>query len=159
MKYLLFLTAFFVMSSIAHASDQVQASEIVLSTFSSDLCTGYPEGTKKEPMLWAHCCIKHDLAYWVAGTRKVRKEVDKRLKSCVTEVAGKARGRLMYTGIRLGHLSPIKHPSHWGHAWPKKHRKTYAPLTEQQKAIALQQIYNAEIKREYIDQVVKELKL
>ncbi|MCP4912383.1 MAG: hypothetical protein GY909_04635 [Oligoflexia bacterium] len=153
-----FLILLFIGFSNSYAVEgEVQEKE--MKAFYTDLCTGYPEGTRKEPNLWAHCCIKHDLAYWVAGTRDQRKLADKNLRSCVTEAAGKFQGNLMYYGIVVGHASPIKAKTAWGWAWDKKERKKFAPLTEEQKEEALQKIYQSEVEPYLIEEFLSEFPL
>jgi hypothetical protein len=40
-----------------------------LKSFETDYCTFFPEGTLRNPNLWKHCCIAHDLRYWVGGNQ------------------------------------------------------------------------------------------
>ncbi|MCT4642442.1 MAG: hypothetical protein N4A33_09110 [Bacteriovoracaceae bacterium] len=101
-----------------------------INPFSSDLCTGYKEGTKKEPMKWAHCCYKHDLRFWAGGTKTQRVESDLRLKSCVTKAGSTRHAKLIYAGVKLGSLSPYKlKQRRWGNAWGEK---GYKKLTQEQ---------------------------
>ncbi|OUR99542.1 hypothetical protein A9Q84_00550 [Halobacteriovorax marinus] len=112
-----------------------------LKPFETDLCTFFREGTKEEPNLWAHCCVKHDLSYWVAGDKREQKRADVELRNCVEKVASPFWAKLMYRGIRLGHLSPIKNAYHWGWSWGKK-RKKYAVLSSEEQVEALINLQN-----------------
>jgi hypothetical protein len=86
--------------------------------FVTDLCTGYPEGTLEQPKLWAHCCLKHDLDLWAGGKESHRTQVDLNLRECVSLTGQPQHARLMWLGVRLGRLSPIKIPGQqWGNAW------------------------------------------
>ena len=127
-----------------------------IKPFHTDYCTGYPEGTREEPMLWANCCIKHDLAYYVSGTRKDRRKADKLLRSCVEKVSTKTRANIMYTGIVLGHLSPIKAKTAWGWAWKNFERKSFDELSDEQKQEALHAIYQSDVELYLIDEFLKE---
>lgn len=103
-------------------------STLIPHGFVTDLCTGFPEGTKQEPKLWQDCCVEHDLHYWAGGTRKMRDEADLALRDCVKEVSSDAIANAMYAGVRLGHRSPAKFPRYqWGNAWEMN--GSFRPLT------------------------------
>lgn len=98
----------------------------VTRPFRSDLCTGYPEGTRKEPLLWASCCKMHDLYFWAGGTRIQRKNADQDLYSCVQAKAGEFQARLIYLGVTAGSFSPWKlEGKQWGNAWGDKVRDAH----------------------------------
>jgi len=114
---------------VSNSSASIQSEE--LSPFKTDLCTFFKEGTRDKPNLWAHCCIKHDLAYWVAGRKVMQSRADKELRKCVKEVASPFIANLMYRGVRLGHLSPFKSPYKWG--WGRAgDRRKYEKLTKEE---------------------------
>jgi len=93
--------------------------------FVTDSCTGYREGTQKNPTLWEDCCKNHDLFFWAGGNKSQRKTVDKELKACIKSKAGNFHATIMYLGVSIGGLSPIKFGGkQWGNAWGKKTRKT-----------------------------------
>jgi hypothetical protein len=100
----------------------------------------FPEGSKKDPMKWAHCCVKHDLAYWVAGSKIDMNRADKELKKCVTEAGAPKIASLMYAGIRFGHLSPVKNKYRWGWAHDKK-RDKYQELSKDEEERALEAVW------------------
>ena len=90
----------------------------VVRPFQTDLCTGYVEGPRREPNLWAECCKKHDLHLWAGGASAARKKADRELFSCVKATGASAHAYLMLIGVKLGKLSPIKLPGkQWGNAW------------------------------------------
>lgn len=106
-------------------------STLVPVSFSTDLCTGFPEGTRREPNLWAHCCVEHDLHYWAGGTRRMRRIADIQLRVCVKRTGAVSQAKLMYAGVRAGHLSPVKFPQYqWGNAW--KMNGDFRPLTHEE---------------------------
>lgn len=121
--------------SISKGFANIQQSEMALKRFDTDFCTAWPEGTKKHPMLWAHCCVAHDLGFWIGGNKKQKKRVDLELKSCVSKVAGPIMGQIMFVGVQLGYLSPIKGPNRWGWGW-KHSQEYYRTLSEEENDIA-----------------------
>lgn len=99
-----------------------------LHPFSTDYCTGYPEGTFAQPHLWEKCCVEHDLYLWAGGSRIDRNKTDKKLRSCVASTGATTHAKLIYFGVRLGSYSPIKFPGKlWSNGWTPR-RKT-SPLT------------------------------
>lgn len=98
--------------------------------FVFDGCTLFPEGTAENPKLWSECCLEHDLRFWAGGSRRLRDEADRQLRRCVKERGDAAVGDMMYLGVILGSLSPVKFPGkRWGNAWEKPR---YEKLTADQ---------------------------
>ena len=126
--------------------------------FTTDMCTGYGEGTREEPLLWAECCKTHDLYFWAGGTRYHRKLADKALKACVKEKGGGIHAKLIYLGVRIGGFSPIKiKGKQWGNAWGRKVRKTLLSGEEIQ-SLELSLRQNSELGTEIIDSFIEDLK-
>lgn len=108
------------------ALSSAQATE--LKPFISDGCTLFPEGTRREPQLWEICCYEHDLRFWAGGTKQNRNHADARLRACVKEMGAELTADLMFIGVRLGRLSPIKFPTKtWGNAWPNHGYRKLTP--------------------------------
>jgi hypothetical protein len=105
-----------------------QARMGTLKPYVTDGCTGFAEGTKKDPNLWAHCCAEHDLRYWFGGSDDDMDYADLSLRACVREVAGEKWARIIYDGVIAGHSSPIKNKYHWSWGWKPKRKNL--PLTE-----------------------------
>jgi hypothetical protein len=130
------------------------ANAQVIKGFVTDGCTMYPDGTSDNPTLWYHCCLEHDLRYWVGGDKEDQKIADLKLKQCVRKVSTPFRAELMYRGIRLGHLSPIKSKYKWGWGW--RHPKKFTPLTREEKAEVLRMLepenINPRIKEKFISE-------
>jgi hypothetical protein len=118
-----------------------------LKPFYTDLCTFFPEGTRLEPKLWEECCVQHDLVYWAGGSKDQQNLSDKELKQCVTNKAGKMWGNLMYRGVRMGHLSPIKSEMKWGHGWGDD--RSFKTLDSEETDTIKILLQEAEIKEEY----------
>jgi hypothetical protein len=92
-----------------------QASE--LKPFSTDGCSMWIDGTPEQPNLWRHCCVAHDLAYWLGGSETQRQAADAAIESCVVEAQGSGMARYMYANVRWGG-SPYWMTSYrWGYGW------------------------------------------
>ncbi len=105
-----------------------QTNAFGLKTFETDLCTMFVEGPTDSPNLWADCCIIHDLKYWYGGEEKRQEIADKKLYECVLKKKDEFWAKLIYNGVRLGHMSPIKHKYQWGWGWVSRTQKS--PLTD-----------------------------
>lgn len=91
--------------------------EIELKPFSTDGCTKYEDGPADNPTLWQHCCVQHDMAYWLGGTDPERKIADQDLKQCVEATGNPGAARVMYLGTRAGG-GPLGHNTYrWGFGW------------------------------------------
>lgn len=89
--------------------------------FVYDGCTSFSEGTRRQPTLWEHCCLEHDLFFWAGGTHDARDRADLALRECVRATGANRIAALMYLGVRLGSRSPVKHPNgRWGNAWTER---------------------------------------
>lgn len=80
-------------------------------SFRSDGCTMFPDGP------WRACCVEHDRAYWLGGTRKHRKRADIKLMCCVAQQGHPFIGTLMYIGVRLCGWGFWPTPWRWGYGW------------------------------------------
>lgn len=102
-----------------------------LKPFTTDFCTGYMEGPASEPMKWAHCCVEHDLNFWVGGTADERNTADLGLKKCVADTGEPEQAQIIFMGVRLGYYSPyhIK-DKRWGNGWVDESRAHYRSLSK-----------------------------
>ncbi len=80
--------------------------------FKSDGCSLFPDGD------WVECCVVHDFAYWIGGTRGERKNADATLRQCVVDKGHPKTAGLMYYGVRLGGVWWLPTPFRWGFGWP-----------------------------------------
>jgi hypothetical protein len=81
------------------------------NAFKSDGCSCFPDGN------WVECCVRHDLVYWVGGTRKERLIADAELKKCVSEKGHSITAVLMYYGVRAGGVWWLPTAFRWGFGW------------------------------------------
>ena len=132
-----------------------QSSEVKLLEFKTDYCTYFPEGTISSPNLCRDCCIGHDLWYWIGGTKSEQDQADIDLKTCVTKKSSSFYGNLMYSGVRLGHLSPIMSKYKWSWGWNNKNRH-YQTVTNSEKDQAKQLLINLDDHQDLADIFIKE---
>lgn len=99
---------------------KVQA--FALMDFHTDYCTMYKEGPTNSPEAWKECCLEHDMYYWAGGTIQNRNQADLRLKDCVEDLGYPEEAQIIYAGVKLGHLSPIKSKFPWNNGWLGKHQ-------------------------------------
>ena len=81
------------------------------NAFVSDGCSCWPDSG------WVECCIKHDVVYWMGGTRGQRKQADLELKRCVSEKGHPVIAQMMYFGVRIGGVWWLPTPFRWGFGW------------------------------------------
>lgn len=102
--------------------------EAPLRDFTTDGCTGAPEGTRSDPDAWLHACLGHDLRYWQGGTRKQRREADRLLRKEISDAGYPGMGNLAFVAVRLGGSALWPTPFRWGHGWDQ-YPRFYRPLT------------------------------
>lgn len=105
-----------------------------LSAFTTDGCSMFPNGTLHNKNLWAHCCIAHDLAYWLGGTEAQREAADAELRTCVSTLGEPRIAQLMYEGVRAGGSAFLPTTYRWGYGWD--FLRGYKPLNTSEKQLA-----------------------
>lgn len=106
-----------------------------LRPFTTDGCSLFPEGTLEDKNLWHQCCVEHDRAYWLGGTRAERAAADKTLRQCVENLDQKIIARLMQTGVRAGGTPWLPTSFRWGFGWP--YGRGYQALSDAEEREAL----------------------
>ncbi len=113
-----------------------------VTSFETDYCTNYKEGTRSEPDLWKHCCLIHDMHFWAGGNKQNRYDSDIELKSCIEETGSPYVARLMYIAVRAGSYSPIKYSNKkWNHGW--KERPTFKSLSVEDIEVINNELFSA----------------
>ena len=131
----IFLAGLVLLPCASHAAE--------LSSFTSDGCSSFPDGTLEQQSLWLDCCIRHDLAYWKGGTYDERLEADRSLERCVYRVGEPGIAQLMLAGVRVGGSPFYPTPFRWGYGWP--YLRGYKALTSEEKMLARQKLKELEI--------------
>ncbi len=121
--------------AISSCSTAPDSRDDSIKPFTSDKCSYYAEGTITQRNLWCHCCVEHDIYYWMGGTEQQRREADGIFKQCIEETGATANAQLMWLGVRLGG-GPASNASYrWGFGWPSY--RPYKSLTvEEQGTLA-----------------------
>ncbi len=88
-----------------------------LKPFATDGCSLWIDGPPDRPNLWRHCCVAHDLAYWIGGTRAQRKQADIVLKQCIKDAQQPLIADPTYHGVRLGGGPYWPSTYRWGYGW------------------------------------------
>jgi hypothetical protein len=99
------------------SQDLVEHTVDELVPFKTDGCSMFPDGTLSDPTRWQLCCLEHDFAYYIGGTRQQRADADAALGACVEEVASATLGNLMWFGVRIGGTPALPTPWRWGFGW------------------------------------------
>jgi hypothetical protein len=125
-----------------------------LKNWDTDYCTFFPEGTRRNPDLWKHCCLEHDLRYWIGGSKQDQYISDLKLKSCVRKLGLRTLSRLMYWAIRIGHYSPKK--SRWAWSWGWNTKRGFKQLTEDEKHYVRLEIEHLELPQDLKERFIRE---
>lgn len=103
-----------------------------LQSFQSDGCSMYPDGVPLvEDNKWVHCCITHDMSYWVGGKKEEKLKADALLGQCVAEETSEFHGGLMELGVLTGGLPNSGLPWRWGYGF--KNGRSYKTMTLEEK--------------------------
>lgn len=124
-----------------------------LKPFFTDGCTLFLDGTPQHPGLWVHCCEEHDMRYWFGGNQEDMDKTDLRLKTCVTDVAGDSWAKIIYSGVRAGHLSPIKNETHWSWGWEQE--RPNAQLNSSEISYVLEELRRLPYDHEIIEKFIE----
>jgi len=101
-----------------------------IAPFVSDRCSLYPEGPVNDKEAWCHCCVDHDLSYWMGGGEGDRQRADETLQQCVTQSGHSSVAAWMHLGVRSfgGPYWPTGY--RWGYGWP--YLRGYRELSTQE---------------------------
>lgn len=112
-----------------------------LNAFETDGCSAYPDGfPHTSENEWLHCCMAHDMKYWIGGTYEEKQQADAELGLCVSEATNDYHGPLMEFGVSIGGSAFFNTSWRWGYGW--ENPLLYGPLTSLQQE-ELNQIYDS----------------
>lgn len=115
-------------------------AEQQITSFTSDGCSAFPDGTLQQQGLWQRCCVIHDKSYWMGGTYEQRLAADEVLKVCVEAVGEPEIAQLMLAGVRVGGTPYLPTSFRWGYGWP--YPRGYQKLTAEQSKLLLKMLDN-----------------
>lgn len=138
MKKLVLIFSILFLSALAQSAD-AQVENNSLHDFTSDGCSMSPDGVVVLVNTdFVPCCVQHDIAYWQGGTRDQKQEADNNLKTCIAEKSNNFIASIYYRGVRMGGGASLPTAFHWGYGW--ENRRKYAPLSQDQKQMALEKL-------------------
>lgn len=123
-----------ILSALSLSSCQTLPREVPLRDFTTDGCTGGPEGTRCDDDAWLHACLEHDFRYWQGGTRQQRREADIVLREQIRETGNPGMGNLAFVAVRLGGSALWPTPFRWGYGW-EQYPRFPRPLTAREEKL------------------------
>lgn len=111
-----------------------------IDAFVSDRCSYYAEGTIAQNNLWCHCCVEHDLYYWMGGSETQRRDADAVFSRCIAETGASANAAIMWFGVRIAGGPNTKASYRWGFGWP--YHSPYRVLNEEEQGMLAEQLLN-----------------
>ncbi len=88
-----------------------------LKAFATDGCSMWIDGPPGSPNLWRHCCVAHDLAYWIGGTEEQRQQADDAMKQCIQKAQQPMMASHTYNSVRMGGGPYWPSSYRWGYGW------------------------------------------
>lgn len=90
-----------------------------LDAFTSDGCSRSPDGTPFQSDKWLHCCVQHDVWYWIGGSQQDRQQADTNFYQCIQATGNKRVATLYYQAVRI-FGGPNSNASYrWGYGWDR----------------------------------------
>ncbi|MBS1970626.1 MAG: helicase [Bdellovibrionales bacterium] len=126
MKWLLFWMILLVFVSPLRA--QQNLAGVKIRAFTTDGCSMSPDGNFRSD--WTECCVDHDFAYWLGGTKAERADADQHLMACITEKSDAVTAEIYFAGVRVGGTAYSITSYRWGYGW--NYLRSYRPITDQE---------------------------
>lgn len=111
-------------------NEEQDLTKQILRPFSSDGCSSSPDGIplSENSEIWVNCCVQHDMAYWIGGTRVQKEAADKELRSCIAGKGYPKIGKIYENFVdKFGGPRSTQH-YRWGYGW--NYKRDYAPINE-----------------------------
>mgnify|MGYP000347838299 CR=1 FL=1 len=107
-----------------------------IQPFSTDGCSAYPDGIPGvDGRAWYHCCLAHDLAYWMGGPKIEKSIADDELNRCVSAESTSWHGKIMEMGVAIGGVPNTIFGWRWGYGFEES--RSYQGLTKEEAEDAL----------------------
>lgn len=107
----------------------IPAQAAFIAPFQTDGCSAYPDGIPGvDSLKWYHCCLAHDLSYWMGGAKKHKMKADSELNQCVRKVSSRWHGNVMEMGVSIGGLPNTIFGWRWGYGFEKS--RSYKDLSK-----------------------------
>lgn len=112
----------------------------ILRPFNTDGCSTSPDGLLlgEDAKIWQKCCIEHDKAYWIGGSKELKMNADQQLEQCISRTGHANIGALYHQSVAIFGGPDSKKTYRWGYGWNMP--KAYQTLadTELQQVRVLQ---------------------
>ncbi len=132
-QLLIFLVGILFVNNLAFARGRRTRVKkpLTLNEFATDGCSAYPDGyPHTEEYEWLHCCISHDMKYWMGGTYEEKEQADAELNKCASQATFSSHGTMMEMGVATGGTAHLATSWRWGYGWNR--RITYRDLSQEQ---------------------------
>lgn len=121
MKLKFLLSFIFLLNGPTWARSKLPALKVPnlkIKSFETDGCSAYPDGNPfTSTHEWLHCCIAHDMRYWIGGTLEQKKFADEELGKCIEAETTPGHGDLMEAGVAIGGSAHFPTGWRWGYGW------------------------------------------
>lgn len=152
-NFLFLLLACFISLS-AQAKSNTFNSQI--KPFKTDGCSYFIDGNHfdlNSVLEWRHCCIVHDIDYWIGGVELGKKIADSKLSQCVDNSVNSSKfkivslGEIVYIGVTVGgrpKFLMLKSPASFRWGYGIIPNQLFYPLSNQQMASARSELFKFE---------------
>lgn len=106
-----------------------------LHDFESDGCSVVADGTIFEPNKWRNCCVKHDIHYWMGGTRWEKQIADDEFQLCMEDEGSPGWAVIYYLGVRANGHPGTGFSFQWGFGWEVN--RGYQALSKEERESAM----------------------
>lgn len=112
-----------------------KSNKKVLRPFTSDGCSMSPDGLPgSEPeQKWTQCCVEHDTAYWIGGTRAEKDAADNQLQMCITQKGYPEIAKIYKLFVKQFGGPNSSQSFRWGYGW--NYKRPYLPLSNEESAL------------------------
>lgn len=100
----------------------------VLRPFSTDGCSLSPDSILGKQIV--HCCVVHDVAYWIGGTMEDKNISDKEFEECIVKRADPISARIYREAVSVGGNPIAPNTFRWGYGWDRI--RPAGPLTAEE---------------------------
>ncbi|MBN8536462.1 MAG: hypothetical protein J0M15_05380 [Deltaproteobacteria bacterium] len=116
--------------------DTVPISKPILRPFTSDGCSLSPNSFFEVD--FTECCVEHDVAYWLGGSKDEKDKSDVQLKACIQSKLNSTFNndisatvaQTYFFGVQMGGVNFLPNSFRWGYGW--NFLRPYTGLTSEE---------------------------
>lgn len=118
---------FISLSLVGKAQEILPGVRNELRPFTTDGCSRSKDGN------WKHCCVAHDMSYWMGGSWEDKKLADQELRACMIKAgAGETLAQHYYIVVRVAGSFLKKTKYRWGNGW--RYVRPMTPLSPEEQS-------------------------